>query len=280
MSRFILGLAAVLLIIGAFIFFRYQYLEPQEQINIDVQPQNSNLNSIINDIPGDGINLNDLNQPLLPEAKLKSININEETDNYLIEAFYPEFVYLSNDNQKSANQAAYDLVQSLINDFKASAKEVEPLPDFDLGSSQHLGYDEYYLSDTLISLNFSNEIYMSGAAHGFVAFEPFNYDLNKNKEIKLNDFFLADKDHLQKLSELAIAKFDKELGPDGWFPEGAEPKAENFQDFVFTDKELIILFEPYAVAAYAVGPQELEIPYDDISEYLDWQSGPLQYFKQ
>jgi uncharacterized protein YecT (DUF1311 family) len=66
---------------------------------------------------------------------------------------------------------------------------------------------------------------------------------------------------LQRISELTTADLDKRLlGPDGysekdWIARGADAHWENFQAFVLLPDALEIEFPPYAVAAFADGPQ-------------------------
>jgi uncharacterized protein YecT (DUF1311 family) len=71
---------------------------------------------------------------------------------------------------------------------------------------------------------------------------------------------------LKLVSALAMADLDRQLlGPDGlsdkdWIARGTAPTAPNFENFILQRDRLRIEFPPYQVAAYAAGPQSVEIP--------------------
>lgn len=39
---------------------------------------------------------------------------------------------------------------------------------------------------------------------------------------------------------------------------------ENYRNFVLDEEKLVLFFDPYQVAAYAAGPQKVEIPFEDL----------------
>jgi len=79
---------------------------------------------------------------------------------------------------------------------------------------------------------------------------------------------------LTRISALATADLDRRLlGPDGpsdkdWIGRGADAHWENFQAFVLLPGALEIEFPPYAVAAYAAGPQSARIPLRELSDVM------------
>jgi hypothetical protein len=46
---------------------------------------------------------------------------------------------------------------------------------------------------------------------------------------------------------------------------GTSAKAENFKDWYVDGTNLVIVFPPYAVAAYAAGAQTLTIPFSQLT---------------
>jgi hypothetical protein len=60
-----------------------------------------------------------------------------------------------------------------------------------------------------------------------------------------------------------LAELHKRMGIDAvdtLFEEGVAPKVENFSSFVVDGADLVVLFPPYQVAAYAAGTFEVRIP--------------------
>ena len=84
---------------------------------------------------------------------------------------------------------------------------------------------------------------------------------------------------LPKISQLAIADLDRRIasGADAmtdkdWVARGAGPTGSNFAAFVLLPNAIHIWFPPYQVAAYAAGPQEVEIPLAPLKLY--YRSNP------
>lgn len=79
---------------------------------------------------------------------------------------------------------------------------------------------------------------------------------------------------LARISELVTADLDKRLlGPDGmsekdWIARGADAHWENFQAFVLLPDALEIEFPPYAVAAYAAGPQTSRVALAKLNDVM------------
>ena len=79
---------------------------------------------------------------------------------------------------------------------------------------------------------------------------------------------------LARISQLVTADLDKRLlGPDGpsdkdWIARGADAHWENFQAFVLLPDALEIEFPPYAVAAYADGPQTSRVPLAKLKDVM------------
>jgi len=78
----------------------------------------------------------------------------------------------------------------------------------------------------------------------------------------------------QRISALAIASLDKQLsGPDAlsdrdWIARGAAPVAINFEDFALLHDSLHLEFPSYQVAAYAAGPQTVDIPLAQLASVM------------
>lgn len=129
-----------------------------------------------------------------------------------------------------------------------------------------IGYDVPLLTSDLVSIRFTVDYYMAGAAHPNHYFRVLNYDLAANKEILFSDLF---KDPEKALKVLSLASKKCLSKPDfPLFEEGILPKMENFTNWNLTEENLRLSFDPYQVAPYAAGPQEVLLPYTDIQDLV------------
>lgn len=110
-----------------------------------------------------------------------------------------------------------------------------------------------------------------GGANENQELQTFDYSVDKKMAIGLTDLFPNSPDVLQQLSSISssqlAAHMQEAAGKDvplDMMKEGTAPKAENFQDFTFTEKALTIYFPKYAVAPGAFGEQKVAIPLSDI----------------
>ena len=65
---------------------------------------------------------------------------------------------------------------------------------------------------------------------------------------------------LAQLSQKASDQLKIKLGEDFIFAEGVSAKPENFSSFVVTSDNVTFILQPYQVAAYAAGEQEISVP--------------------
>ena len=98
--------------------------------------------------------------------------------------------------------------------------------------------------------------------------------------LKLSDLFQPNSNYLKLLSGYCFTTLQKELGEgiDGkWLGDGAGPKADNYKSWNVTPDGLQITFDAYQVAAYALGPQEVIVPYSALKAIIK-PDGPLAAF--
>ena len=99
----------------------------------------------------------------------------------------------------------------------------------------------------------------TGGAHPNQGFASFVFEVQSQSVLGLGDLFQDLPAALALLSELAARRM--ELVLDGHvFPEGYEPKAENFDVFVLDGQDLLFSFAPYQMASYADGAQTMRVP--------------------
>lgn len=115
--------------------------------------------------------------------------------------------------------------------------------------------------------------YNTGAAHGNYGTSGHNYLINPLRKIYLEDLFenfeliipkLRDAIH-NKLMEWAKNHYEGDIS-DGFyiFDEGLEPKKENFDNYYFTEKALVFIYNPYHLTAWCYGDQQPEITFEEL----------------
>lgn len=169
------------------------------------------------------------------------------------------------------NEHISNLVHATSDTFKVWMKGWENSAD-DMGSYYEVGDSVYYKSNKLVSIQFFEHNYFSGAAHPNNSSFTVNYDLDKNKEVTLSD--LLTNGWVNKISDVCInaLREQKNVPPgteDDWIKGGAGPDEKNFSVFNVIQNGLVITFVTYQVGSYAEGPSEVFIPYADIKEYIN-----------
>lgn len=108
-------------------------------------------------------------------------------------------------------------------------------------------------------------------AHGNTFFKTFTFDTSSGAPLALANIFLPDTNYLDTLSTMSRAKLPAIIGPNAnsdFIKGGTTPDEKNFANFFFDNRDFVILFPPYAVAAYSDGPQTLRIPLSELSNIL------------
>jgi hypothetical protein len=107
----------------------------------------------------------------------------------------------------------------------------------------------------------------TGGAHGISALHSLNFDKADAGEIAFADLFADQAAALKRLSDLAVAALEKQLGEAAdkdWIAKGAGPEAENFRIFALGEDGLHLLFDQYQVGAGYLGQQQVTIPYAEL----------------
>ncbi len=194
---------------------------------------------------------------------------------YTFTVNYPQIQNAGSPGLTAFNQASQKLATDLMASYQANIKNNPPIatPEPGLpGSFMEAKYQVIHGSDGLLSIRFTIADYWSGAAHPNSYSMVLNFNLITGQPLALKDLFLPGAGYLQTIADFCAADLQKRdrLG----FPEGVAPKAENFQNWAIADQGLIFYFDPYQVAAYAMGPQKVSIPYSALKPILN-PTGPL-----
>jgi hypothetical protein len=109
----------------------------------------------------------------------------------------------------------------------------------------------------------------TGGAHGNGYESHLLIDKETGKQLDVNDFF----SNIKKLNYLVDFYFRKSVGLSqsenlqdaGWFIEG---KLDANNNFYFTDKNVVFVYNSYEIGPYSAGAPTVEIPFSKISDIL------------
>jgi hypothetical protein len=174
--------------------------------------------------------------------------------------------------------------------FKAAESGQEADPGMELSeeagqSSQNIGYDIRYATDALISVEFLEDAYSRGAAHGNQITSVLNYDIKNDKKLALADLFNPKSNYLNIISAYCTRELkareqkdkDNTMLLDDLIQSGASARADNYKAWAIAKSGLWITFDPYQVAAYAGGPQYVLVPYSALKDIIK-PDGPIAGF--
>lgn len=140
--------------------------------------------------------------------------------------------------------------------------------DHEIGFTYESDYSIKYNSLSFISIQQFVYEY-SGGAHGNYGFYSFNIDLSGGELITLKEIIQPDK--FSALSEIAVQTllhdFDAVTLIDaGLFEDTLSILPE--QDYFITADHLVLQFDPYEIASYAMGEIVIKIPFESITDIL------------
>lgn len=166
-------------------------------------------------------------------------------------------------------------VDGWIKDIKDAAeadKDIMPGPYTLTIIPDYASFDE-----NIQSVQFVAHFY-TGGAHPNSGYKTFTFDTSTQKIITLSDIFTDLNEGLKAVSERSKTELKASL-EDAYLEGGVDPEEANFQNFTLqTAKDgstsITFYFDPYQVAVYAAGPQQVTIPLVDIAGLLTQQFHP------
>lgn len=200
-------------------------------------------------------------------TSLEQLTVASSSKQVLKETYEIQFDFPVTNNEQ-INTEIKKTVDNLIKTFEEEAISFSPHPSgFDrpytlFGTfTSHLGskYDTFVF---LMSVDF-------GGAHPNHFYKTITFD-KQNSVISIEDFVKREfggLDAVNKISELVKKIISDKLAENAnpeMIADGAGPEIENFKNFYIENEEVVFLFEPYAVAAYAYSSQEARVKISDI----------------
>jgi hypothetical protein len=190
-----------------------------------------------------------------PSVEVKKEKITDANQYYNIDAAYP----VTNDTRIS------DQFKSFVDDQIAQFKDDTSWatdPSIDSAAENSLSLDIDYIENKSAHVDtyvFSIVTY-TGGAHGLQVTRTFAFDAN-GKALKLADVFTNGEQGLKTIAPFVQKEITKKGISDAkWIADGAAPNADNYQNFIVGDDGVTFVFDPYQVAAYAEGIQNILVP--------------------
>ena len=109
----------------------------------------------------------------------------------------------------------------------------------------------------------------TGGAHGNLDIVTFVYDTGTKQPVELHDLFSDEQSVLNLLSNLSHTKLAETLGTMAdaeMIKSGTSPDLDNFACVVPTPEGVRVYFQPYQVAPWAAGPQEVNIALQELQD--------------
>ncbi|MDD5593323.1 MAG: DUF3298 domain-containing protein [Candidatus Margulisbacteria bacterium] len=192
----------------------------------------------------------------MPASAAADRQIKEKTKDLDINIVYPA-------GDKISGPVIEKFVKAEVSAFKKDLPETKPNPDWAYQLS--IDYETFSHRD-LIGYKFT-VFSFPGGAHPMTRTVTMTFDKKRGRQVGLADLFRPG--YLKKISALTIKELLKrDLKDDKWVKEGASPDPKHYNKFILTDKYLIIYFDPYEVACYAYGGQEVKIPLSQLKNIL------------
>jgi hypothetical protein len=158
-----------------------------------------------------------------------------------------------------------DIRSQYISNFASTGMDVYSPGPWGL----YIDYGIVQFSPDVLSLKFTVSDY-TGGAHGNLYFQTYTFDLTQNRVLALSDLFQPGADILGTLTPIVQQDLAAQLGEyaDTQMIEQGTSSLDGYASFAVTPDALVLYFAPYDVAAYAAGPQTVEIPLAQISGIL------------
>lgn len=208
----------------------------------------------------------------------------QKTDTYRVVAVYPAKTTLSPLADKKARQTIELALKKSVDEFMTESVARIDTQERERILARGTPYTHTVLpSKVALSEQYVSYVYETywdtGGAHGTPGFMTFVFD-KTGAQIAITDFFKADSGYLTYLSteskrqvvEQMKVKSEGSLSDaeiqQSLFMEGMAPEAKNFSEFYLDGNNLIILFGPYQVAAYAAGSFEVTVPLNALRAFV------------
>lgn len=197
--------------------------------------------------------------PIAKDVPIVADSINKKVFNVLKEiVHFGEKPYASTDYE--------GLVSSFIDSYEKLQKD---FPKDSFGWEAKIDGEVKYVSEKIINIEIKHYTY-TGGAHGYQGFRSLLFDPNTGKTIFQHQLF-KDRNAFKAFAEKEFRNNYKIPEKGSINQTGLMFEGEKFhlpQNIFYTDKGLLLFYNPYEVASYADGTKELLLSYKEVNDYL------------
>lgn len=196
-------------------------------------------------------------------AIAKTVTIKKETPAYVIDISYPQGF-----SSREINTSIVELIESIRKE-QANPEKIDPdVPGSLPGKNGlYIKYKTMYQNKQVLSIQFDISSFSKGAAHPSNTVRTINFV--HGKKVVLEQLFKPDSNYLAKISsscrDQLLAKKDAD---EKWVLTGTAPTEDNYKNWYFSKKGIVVVFDTYQVAAYVYGPQTVLVSLPVMADLL------------
>lgn len=205
--------------------------------------------------------------------KTKTISENGLAPRYSVMAQYPLIKGLhSKDAEAVLNEHIAKWILERTTQFRQDVTSMDPADVANLPGDNRISITYTVKIKTDHVLGLSWDVYQEyiGSAHPSETMLPMMVNLDTGVQITLADLFKPGSNYLKRLSQFCTQQLTASLAGSGYplFEDGLKPTPQNFAKFLIRPEGLYFLFNPYQVAPYVAGMQEVVVPYTMVADIL------------
>ncbi len=218
--------------------------------------------------------------PLYLSVHLVSAPQEETSDKpvYTAKADVPVLDGSTDERVVKFNNEMAELTRDEIARFMDNASQVI-VPNGSTGSAYIQKFTLLSPPGNILSIKLEINTYIYQAAHPGTHTRVVNYDLEKGEDLSLDQLFKPGSDYLKTIANYCIADLKTRPIDFEVNSAGADPTSQNYGNWNITPDGLLITFDEYQVAAYALGPQLVTMPWSELKSILD-PNGPIGQYSQ
>ena len=179
------------------------------------------------------------------------------------------------------NQHLRELVTSEVTAFLSQVTESVDPQSVNIPHGLAITGDIVAITPAFVSANVAVSPYFSGAAHPGLYYRTINFDLDAGvswgpEEILINPSLglpIVQEKVIPRLVEFLNEGIGEDVPPitadEEWIRSGTAPILQNYQNMALTREGLLVQFDPYQVAAYALGAPYVTVPYSELATIIN-----------
>lgn len=199
--------------------------------------------------------------------KSKSISEKSAPQRYVVSASYPVVKGLKDKSVETALNARFQQwAQNHIDAFKSNLADMQPddmMASIPGANQINISFSVKVKEDHRLGIVWDVAQNYVGSAHPSETLNPVMYDMDTGTVITLSDLFKPGSPYLKRLSRFCTERLTQSFTNSGipLFTDGLKPTEQNFANFLIRPEGLYFVFNPYQVAPYSAGVQEVVVPY-------------------